>query len=110
MAGSIFYNWWAALAAFTIYFFCNLQSGDTPTQILIQTFIIALVVFVASFLVRYLIAFVMYTPTEIEQEENPSDEHIEVNEDMEKANLEVNTESQAEELAKAVKTMMAQDE
>lgn len=118
MVGSFLYNCWAALIAFTIYFLVSLQSTKTPTSIIIDSFIFAIVGFLFTYLVRFIIAFVIYTPTD-EQE----DEHIESEETTEQSNEEVEEQTsskdntsptvnndQAEELAKVVKTMMSKDE
>lgn len=118
MFGSILYNLWAALIAFSIYFFITLQSSDSPVQILIGSFVAAILVFFAMFLVRYLVSFILYTP---EQEESlADDEHGEAGQDDNK--LEQNYEKQTanssvefqdentEEIAQVVRTMMHREE
>ena len=118
MFGSIFYNLWAALIAFSIYFFITFQSSNFPIRILIGSFVTAILVFFAMFLVRYLVSFILYTP---ESEESlTDDEHNEVVQD--ENNLENNHEKQVtnstvefqdentEEIAQVVRTMMHREE
>lgn len=118
MVGSFLYNCWAALIAFTIYFLVSLQSTKTPTSIIIDAFIFAIVVFLFTYLVRLIIAFVMYTPTD-EQEEEQVDNEETTEQSSEKVEEQTSSKDntsnavnndQAEELAKVVKTMMSKDE
>lgn len=116
MVGTFLSNCWAAVIAFTIYFLITFQSLNTPTSIIVKSFVVAIVVFFATYLVRFFIAFVMYTPEENQddanvQSESQSKSEAEDVEDLkkEKASQKI-TVDQAEELAKSVKTMMANDE
>ena len=61
MFGSIFYNCWGALIAFTIYFFATFQIV-LPFKSLLGSFIVAIIAFFAMFLVRYFIGYITYTP------------------------------------------------
>ena len=118
MFGSIFYNLWGALIAFTFYFFITLQSGYLPIRILIGSFIAALFVFFVMFFVRYLISFILYTP-ESEESLNDHQHHESVQEEN---NLESNHEKElihstaefqdenTEEIAQVVRTMMNREE
>ena len=118
MFGSIFYNLWGALIAFTFYFFVTLQSGYLPIRILIGSFVAALLVFLLMFLVRYLVWFILYTP---ENEDNlTKDQHHEL--DQHENNLESDPEKEltnstvefqdenTEEIAQVVRTMMNREE
>ncbi len=67
MFGSIFYNLWGALIAFSIYFFSTFQKPFTPLRILIGSFIVAIIAFFVMFIVRFLIAYILFTPEEDEE-------------------------------------------
>lgn len=116
MVGTFLSNCWAAVIAFTIYFLITFQSLNTPTSIIVKSFVVAIIVFFATYLVRFIIAFVMYTPEENQDDANVQSESQSQNEDEDVENLkkektsEKITVDQAEELAKSVKTMMANDE
>lgn len=114
MFGSILYNLWAALIAFSIYFFIMLRSSDAPIQILIGSFVTAILVFFAMFLVRYLVSFILYTP-EIEdsltddehREAGQDDNDPEHNHEKKTANSTVEFQDEnTEEIAQVVRTMM----
>lgn len=118
MFGSIFYNLWGALIAFSFYFFITLRSAHLPIRILIGSVVAAILVFFAMFLVRYLISYILYTP---ESEESlTDDEHNESVQD--ENNLESNLEEKVtnstvefqdentEEIAQVVRTMMNREE
>lgn len=116
MFGSIFYNCWAALIAFTIYFFATFQKSYFPLRIIFGAFIAAIIVFFVMFVLRYLLWFVLYTPQE-ELFENFEKENIRYQNDLQNqenqpsqlSTIEFNDES-AEELAEVVRTMMNQEE
>ncbi|MBU0905274.1 MAG: hypothetical protein KKF57_08755 [Firmicutes bacterium] len=57
MVGSILSNCWAALIAFSLYFALALPNG-TPISILTGSFIWALVLFLLTFIIRYLLYYV----------------------------------------------------
>ena len=122
MVGTFLSNCWAAVIAFTIYFLITFQSLNTPTSIIVKSFVVAIIVFFATYLVRFIIAFVMYTPEENQDDANVQSErqsqgqskNEDEDEDIENLRKEKTSEKitvdQAEELAKSVKTMMANDE
>ncbi|MBK3494365.1 hypothetical protein JFL43_05730 [Viridibacillus sp. YIM B01967] len=117
MVGSILWNCWAALIGFSIYFFMTFQSPKTPTTILTNSFIIAVVIFLVVFLVRFVIAFVFFTP----QSEAAASEETALTEDGQIKNIQQTNEQlavqtnnnkieeTAEEVAKAVQSMMLED-
>lgn len=115
MFGSIFYNFWAALLAFTLYFFIALQKPYLPVRILVGSFVAAVIVFLLMFVIRFLINYILFSP-EIQDVENTDDSidesqssHDKENqEDMEQpksSTVEFKDES-AEEVAQVVRTMM----
>ncbi len=114
MVGSYLTNCFAALIAFTIYFFMTFQSLKSPTTVIIWSLIVAIIMFLITYLIRYLIAFVMYTPSEEESsddsEKAKQSNEKNVEESLNKIKPETVTENQAKELAEAVKTMMLNDE
>lgn len=120
MVGTFLSNCWAAVIAFTIYFLITFQSLNTPTSIIVKSFVVAIIVFFVTYLVRFIIAFVMYTPVEnqddanVQSESQSKSEDEDEDEDVENLKKEKASEKitvdQAEELAKSVKTMMANDE
>ncbi|MBO2534598.1 hypothetical protein [Rummeliibacillus suwonensis] len=114
MVGSFLYNCWAAVIAFTIYFLMTFRSFNSPTSIIIKAFIAASIVFFLTYLVRFIIAFVLYTPPEEssqdgEELEGRSESEVEEQSENDKASEEF-SDDQAQKLAKTVKTMMSNDE
>lgn len=118
MFGSIFYNCWGALIAFTIYFFATFQTYF-PLRVLIGSFIVALITFFAMFLVRYIIGYITYTPDndlfgdfEVESDEIDSPtQQVEVHENRVNATSTVEFEDESsEEIAKVVRTMIHEDD
>ena len=114
MIGSFLSNCWAAVIAFTIYFLMTFQSVENPTSIIIHSFIVAVIVFLLTYIVRFIIAFVMYTPSDEESTDQEttiqSDGEVEEQHSLKENTSSTLSENQAEELAKAVKTMMSNDE
>lgn len=124
MYGSILYNCWTALVAFTVYFFVTLSQSQAPTQILIGSFVIAVIAFFIMFAVRYLLAYVLYTPDqqlfEEVSEQNETDKEL-LNHDHDLhlnnetpttsnfSTVEYNDES-TEEIAQVVRTMLNQED
>lgn len=120
MFGSIFYNFWAAIIAFSVYFFATLSDTNLPSQILMGSGIAAIIAFLCMFALRYLIAFVLYTPEEqLFDELNQENEQLRMQSSTEQSlerkhseidisTIEFNDES-TEEIAKVVRTMMNQD-
>lgn len=63
MFGSIFYNFWAALLSFAVYFIAAIQNPYAmPLPTIGTAFIIAVIAFGLMFPVRYLVGYVFYTP------------------------------------------------
>ena len=118
MFGSIFYNLWGALIAFSFYFFITLQSSYLPFRIVIGSFVTAIVVFLVMFFVRYLISFILYTPeseeslTDQQHHESVQDENnLERNHEKELINSTVEFQDEnTEEIAQVVRTMMNREE
>lgn len=114
MAGSFYINCWAALGSFAIYFLLIFQSARTPGEILMQSFIVAFVAFIATFIVRFLIGYAFYTATpevvdDVETVEVAPQTSIEQQPQtvtIENQNVE---DTQAKEIANVVKTLMAQE-
>jgi len=117
MFGSIFYNLWGALIAFSIYFFSTFQKPFTPLRILIGSFIVAIIAFFVMFIVRFLIAYILFTPEEdeeavevdIEEKELESIEGIKQEVPIANSTVEFQDEN-SEEIAQVVRTMMNREE
>lgn len=119
MFGSIFYNFWAALLSFAVYFIGAIQNPYAmPLPTIGAAFVIAVIAFSLMFLVRYFLGYVFYTPeapvllhteeelpvtvkkeTDIEQSVSQSDRTAS---DFEDENT--------EEVAKVVRTMLHGDD
>ncbi|NLY81072.1 MAG: hypothetical protein GX072_14645 [Lysinibacillus sp.] len=123
MFGSIFYNFWGSLIAFTIAFIIMYQVSIFPSKILLVSFIVALVTFVVMFAIRYLIGFVLYTPDDklfesfINEKDSSNDETKDEQEQMDNENEQQSNSSTVEfedespeEIAKVVRTMMSDNE
>lgn len=63
MFGSVFYNFWAAIIGFSLYFFSTL-SKDVPLKVLIGSFIAAIISFLLMYAFRFAIAYILHTPEE----------------------------------------------
>lgn len=117
MFGSIFYNLWGALIAFSIYFFSTFQKPFTPLRILIGSFIVAIIAFFVMFIVRFLIAYILFTPEEdeeavevdIEEKELESIEGVKQEVPIANSTVEFKDEN-SEEIAQVVRTMMNREE
>lgn len=117
MFGSIFYNLWGALIAFSLYFFITFQKPYTPLRIIIGSFVVGIFVFFVMYIVRFLIAYVLFTPesdeevVEGEHEENTSDNHEEENQETPTSNSAVEFQDESsEEIAQVVRTMMNRED
>lgn len=101
MFGSLYYNAWIALLAFTLYFLSNFQTNQSPLSIMLYSLMWALIAFVLTFVLRALLGYIFYTPEKEEKEE----------EDLFIKDTEVQqTENpKSEEVVKVVKTMLQQD-
>ncbi|WP_081976094.1 hypothetical protein [Ureibacillus manganicus] len=111
MIGSIISNFWVALGTFTIYFLIMFQKPETPFNILLGSFISAIFGFVITFLLRYLIGYILYTPEEIaleaDSEENDKPHpHDELQPTVQQKSSSTKAIEDPEEIAKVVKTMM----
>jgi len=117
MFGSIFYNLWGALIAFSIYFFSTFLKPYTPLRIIVGSFVAGIIMFFAMYIVRILIAYVLFTPegaeelVEGENEENGSENPEEENQEIPTANSTVEFQDEnSEEIAQAVRTMMNRED
>jgi len=113
MFGSIFYNLWGALIAFSIYFFSTFQKPYTPLRIIVGSFVAGIIIFIVMYIVRFLIAYILFTPEddkeviEGEHAENESDNGEAENQETLTANSTVEFQDEnSEEIAQAVRTMM----
>ncbi|SOC35575.1 hypothetical protein [Ureibacillus acetophenoni] len=109
MVGTLLLNFWAALAAFTFYFLIMFQKPESPFSIIIGSFIFAIIGFVAMFIIRYLIGYILYTPEDnIEasnKDENKSNTQASQQPKESTSSFEMN-DSSSGEIAKVVRTMM----
>ncbi|MEY9969871.1 hypothetical protein ABH966_000233 [Lysinibacillus sp. RC46] len=117
MFGSIFYNLWGALTAFSIYFFSTFLKPYTPLRIIIGSFVAGIIVFFVMYIVRFLIAYILFTPEDAEEvvegehEENESGNHEEDNQETPTANSTVEFQDEnSEEIAQVVRTMMNRED
>ncbi|EAZ83821.1 hypothetical protein BB14905_20963 [Bacillus sp. B14905] len=117
MFGSIFYNLWGALMAFTIYFFSTFLKPYTPLRIIIGSFVTAIIVFLVMYIVRFLIAYILYTP-EVDEEavegelaENEQTTTEGTNQEAASAHSTVEFQDEnSEEIAQVVRTMMNREQ
>ncbi|XHU87485.1 hypothetical protein GUY56_01530 [Lysinibacillus fusiformis] len=117
MFGSIFYNLWGALMAFTIYFFSTFLKPYTPLRIIIGSFVTAIIVFLVMYIVRFFIAYILYTP-EVDEEavegelaENEQTTPEGTNQEAASAQSTVEFQDEnSEEIAQVVRTMMNREE
>ena len=107
MYGSILFNCWGALIGFTIYFCLSLQNKlAAPLTILTGSFITAVIVFILIFFIR------MFTPAEIsiscEKQQQTKQNEVNINglPMIEQATSNELGDTNSEEIAKAVRTMM----
>lgn len=112
MFGSIFYNLWAGLIGFTIYFGLAIQNVFVaPIAIILGSFIAAICSFIVMFPVRIVLNYILFTPEQVVLEEEF------VNSEQNKNNvhnLDIQNESatiefaddSTEDIAKVVRTMM----
>ena len=52
--GSILYNFWGALLAFSTYFFLNFMGPGAPLAIIIKSFVAAVIGFIVTYVIRFL--------------------------------------------------------
>ncbi|MFJ7404884.1 MULTISPECIES: hypothetical protein [unclassified Lysinibacillus] len=117
MFGSIFYNLWGALIAFSIYFFMTLQQPLTPLRIIIGSFVVAIIVFFVMYIVRFIIAYVLFTPNADQSladsgfEENSSTHIDEESEETSSTSSTVEFQDEStEDIAQVVRTMMNRED
>ena len=116
MFGSIFYNLWGALFAFSIYFFSTFLKPYTPLRIIIGSFVAAIIAFFVMYIVRFLIAYVLFTPEgdaevgEGNHEENESDNREEDNQETPTNSTVEFQDENSEEIAQVVRTMMNRED
>jgi hypothetical protein len=116
MIGSLFYNGWAALFSFAIYFVLAIQNPYAmPLTTIVASLIAAIIGFVAMFVIRYFIGYVFYTPKTLNYIEEMNDmqnnaEMLDANDNQfipqsDRSTMEFEEED-SEEIAKAVRTML----
>ncbi|WP_068983133.1 hypothetical protein [Lysinibacillus xylanilyticus] len=116
MFGSIFYNLWGALVAFSLYFFSTFQKPFTPLRIIIGSFVAGIIMFFVMYIVRFLIAYVLFTPEgdeEVVEGELEENESVNRGEDQETPTANSTVEFQDEssdEIAQVVRTMMNRED
>ena len=116
MFGSIFYNLWGALGAFSLYFFSTFQKPFTPLRIIIGSFVAGIIMFFVMYIVRFLIAYVLFTPEgdeEVVEGELEENESVNPKEDQETPTANSTVEFQDEssdEIAQVVRTMMNRED
>ena len=117
MFGSIFYNLWGALIAFSIYFFSTFLKPYTPLRVIIGSFVAGIIMFFVMYIVRFLIAYVLFTPEDAEEdvegehEENETDNLEGENQETPTANSTVEFQDEStEEIVQVVRTMMNRED
>ena len=120
MFGSIFYNCWAALFSFAVYFIWAIQDPYAyPWPTIGASLVAASIGFIAMYIIRYFIGYVFYTPegvmfSEMDNEQGTV-ETVNENQNQfvpqsERTATEFEEEN-TEEIAKVVRTMLhRQDE
>jgi hypothetical protein len=120
MFGSIFYNCWAALFSFAVYFIWAIQDPYAyPLPTIGASFVVAVIGFIAMFIIRYFIGYVFYTPKGVVFSDmvDEQGDGVTVNGNQnqfvpqnERTTVEIE-ENNTEEIAKVVRTMLhKQDE
>ncbi|ATP42364.1 multidrug transporter [Solibacillus sp. R5-41] len=114
MFGSLFYNFWAALCTFAVYFIWAVQDPFAyPLPTIGVSLVVALIGFIAMFFIRAFIGYVLYTPENIAYSEgNPTSSVETFNSEQqqfvpqnERTTVEFE-EDNTEEIAKVVRTML----
>ena len=113
MYGSILFNCWGALIGFTIYFCLSLQNKlAAPLTILTGSFITAVIVFILIFFIRMFLSYILFTPDEVsisfEEQQQTKQNEVNINglPMIEQATSNELGDTNSEEIAKAVRTMM----
>ena len=110
MLGSIFYNCWAALFSFAVYFIWAIQDPYAyPWSTIGASFVAAIIGFIAMYIIRYFIGYVSYTPENV-MFSDVDEQSDAVNENQFVPRSEHTTvefeEENTEEIAKVVRTML----
>lgn len=109
--GSIFYNCWIALAAFSVHFFLAMQSPYVTPHVLFGSFATAIIAFFAAYIIRYIISYAMYTPEPAAGDDALSAQQQEDALNMQDNNSTVEFNDQnSEEIAEVVRTMLNKEE
>lgn len=110
MLGNILWNFWLALGSFTVYFLVMFQKSDSPFNILLGSFIFAVVGFVIMYAVRYLIGFILYTPEKIDLLSLEVKVDSQTNENLSSSQNKTTTKKEisksSEEIARVIRTLM----
>ncbi|MER2121557.1 MAG: multidrug transporter [Solibacillus sp.] len=119
MFGSIFYNFWAALLSFAVYFIAAIQNPYAmPLPTIGTAFVVAVIAFSVMFIIRYFLGYVFYTPeapvlSQTEEElpvvakETDKTQTVPQNDHT---TMEVEEDENTEEIAKVVRSMLQSDE
>ncbi|MEG0384076.1 MAG: multidrug transporter [Solibacillus sp.] len=114
MFGSLFYNSWAALCSFTVYFIWAVQDPFAyPLPTIGVSLVVALIGFIVMYFIRAFIGYVFYTPENIAYSEVDSTLNIEPSNAEQQQFVPQNgrttvefEEDNTEEIAKVVRTML----
>ncbi|MBQ0139333.1 MAG: hypothetical protein KBT36_08555 [Kurthia sp.] len=113
MFGSLYYNFWLALAGFTIYFFARFQTNQAPISVILFGLMWATIAFVVAFILRGIIGYILYTPepevVEDELLEDGTGRQPEQQIDTVVDESKRPSQEQSEEIAQVVQTMLQQD-
>ncbi|MCM3722171.1 multidrug transporter [Solibacillus isronensis] len=118
MFGSIFYNFWAALLSFAVYFIAGIQNPYAmPLPTIGAALVISVIAFSLMFLIRYFLGYVFYTPEapvlSQTEEELPvvakETDKTQIVSQSDHTTMEVEDEN-TEEIAQVVRSMLQSDE
>lgn len=119
MFGSIFYNCWAALLSFAVYFIAAIQNPYAmPLPTIGKAFVVAVIAFSVMFLIRYFLGYVFYTPEAPVLSQNEEELPVIAKEtdntqtvpQSDHTIMEVEEDENTEEIAKVVRSMLQSDE
>ena len=118
MFGSLFYNFWAALLSFAVYFIAAIQNPYAmPLPTIGTAFVIAVIAFGLMFLIRAFLGYVFYTPEapvmlQTEELPAPAGKGTDKTETAPKSDHTAmgDEEENAEEIAQVVRSMLQSDE
>lgn len=108
--GSLFYNCWIALAAFTVHFFIALQSPYATPRVLFACLATAIIAFFLAYVIRYIISYVMYTPSVADEEQLALQAEQDDVEAQQKASTIEFDDENSEEIAEVVRTMLHKEQ